>query len=418
MKLEEIGFYTLSDRRVEKVSSSSPMQRGEIVLGDACNLKCTYCKGLRADCSKAMSTERAMEILDLWAMDGLRNVRFSGGEPTTYPKLLALVAHAKDKGVKRIAISTNGTAPLENYDALLAAGLNDISISLDTDNAALGDAMVGGVAGYWDRAVEAIKYLAQRCYVTIGAVLTHDNSGDIPGLVEFISGLGVADIRIIPAAQNGAAIDGCAGIPNQTLERHPILKYRATNAVNGKPVRGLSELDSRRCALVLDDSACAGQYHFPCIIYLREKGEPIGKIGPLMREERVRWFREHDTFTDPICKVNCIDVCVEHNNAVMRRDCGRSALDRMDSSLFDWRRWRIGCEWVAEFGFECRYNQIVSPHGKEIMRAHAVGWSPGGSLPCRPKSGHVGVMFWKGGRHFWTHLRENEFTEIWRETAI
>jgi hypothetical protein len=60
--------------------------------------------------------------------------------------------------------------------------------------------------------------------------------------------------------------------------------------------------------------AVMGKLHYPCIIYLRESGQPIGTVGPKMRHERERWSRTRDTHHDPICRRNCLDVCVAYNN--------------------------------------------------------------------------------------------------------
>lgn len=53
---------------------------------------------------------------------------------------------------------------------------------------------------------------------------------------------------------------------------------------------------------------------YSCIIALREGAKPIGKVGPNMRKERFDWFKNHDTYNDPICKKNCLDVCRDYNN--------------------------------------------------------------------------------------------------------
>jgi hypothetical protein len=108
------------------------------------------------------------------------------------------------------------------------------------------------------------------------------------------------------------------------LDKHPILKYRYNNIINNIPVRGLSLSDYNRCPLVLDDIAIAGEYHYPCIIYMREKGKPIGNIlhcgskHSIIRnkimEERYNWYKNHDTYKDPICRNNCLDVCRDYNN--------------------------------------------------------------------------------------------------------
>ena len=45
MRLEEIGFYTLSDERAKNVSSTSRMQRTEMLVTGRCNFSCPYCRG-------------------------------------------------------------------------------------------------------------------------------------------------------------------------------------------------------------------------------------------------------------------------------------------------------------------------------------------------------------------------------------
>jgi hypothetical protein len=60
--------------------------------------------------------------------------------------------------------------------------------------------------------------------------------------------------------------------------------------------------------------AVANGYHFPCIIYMREQGDPIGQVGPNMRKERYEWMVNHDAHKDPICSKNCLDVCIDYNN--------------------------------------------------------------------------------------------------------
>lgn len=80
-------------------------------------------------------------------------------------------------------------------------------------------------------------------------------------------------------------------------------------------MRGLSPGDSNRCRLVLDDMAVAGGKHYPCIIYLREGGQPIGEFGTQnMRQERAAWSAAHRSDEDPICSRNCLDVCIDYNN--------------------------------------------------------------------------------------------------------
>jgi len=315
-KLENIGFYTMEDSRAEKISGSSPMWRCELILTERCNFTCPYCRGLREDCQGDMTLDRAKEIVGLWADEGLRNVRFSGGEPVVWKDLPALVEYTKERGVERIAISTNGSAPLHYYENLIDLGVNDFSISLDACCSSYGDKMCGGCPGMWEKVVSNIREISKLTYVTVGLVFTEETISTCKDVVMFAHDLGVADIRVISSAQYNEALTDLLDLPDEILNAHPILKYRITNFRNGLKVRGLKKEDSPTCHLVQDDMAIAGDYHFPCIIYLREGGNAIGKVGPGMREERVQWSKSHNCHEDPICRGNCLDVCIDFNNKV------------------------------------------------------------------------------------------------------
>ena len=310
--LKDIGFYTLSNNRVQHSSMSSPLWRAELILTGRCNFKCPYCRQVGGT---DMPLEQAMSIVNLWCDQGLKNVRFSGGEPTMYKGLLDLVKLCKERGVERIAISTNGASSMELYYDLLDAGVNDFSISLDACCAEDGDRMAGGhVRGAFDRVVNSITQLSKKTYVTVGVVLTADNKDEAEKIIAFADTLGVADIRVIPAAQEGTQLPAL-NVPAEILAKYPILCYRTANLASNIPVRGLNERSVGSCGLVLDDMAVMGGKHYPCIIYLREEGEPIGDVGPNMRQERLEWYKTHDCFADSICKKNCLDVCVSYNIA-------------------------------------------------------------------------------------------------------
>lgn len=408
MRLEDIGFYTLSDARVRGVSATSPMWRGEIVLLDDCNFRCPYCRGLRDDCAGTMPVDKAKRVLDLWAKDGLRNVRFSGGEPTLHPDIGAIVAHAKALGVGRIAISTNGSGPPELYGKLVSLGANDFSVSLDACCSSVGHKMCGGVAGAWERAVDNIRRLAKLTYVTVGMVFTPENMPMARESIVFAHSLGVADIRIISSAQYDG--DVAVDLPDEVVLAHPILRYRVHNSRIGIPLRGISECDYHRCPLVLDDSAIAGDFHFPCIIYLREQGDPIGRIGPDMRHERIEWFEKHNCLMDPICKKNCLDVCVAHSNKFEKLRVEHE-LPKMDPTQFGWLEW-IGGGFSEFMGFPARLAAITSETGKREIRKYAVGWCHGEELACRSKVDEMAVMFHKDGEARWFHMRKYEFVEV------
>ena len=313
MKLDQIGFYTLTDERASQANESSPMWRGEILLTDRCNYNCIYCQGLPV--KNDIPFDLAIQAIDTWLADGLRNVRFSGGEPTLYRGLLALVDRCHRGGVKRIAISTNGTAPLRYYQELIDAGLDDICISLDAIVPSLAPEMAGVTNTHWERVVQNIKALSKLTYVTVSIVLTSENASNAKEIVRFSSELGVSDIRIVTASHaHQDIVNAIADIEQEVLDAYPILKYRIQNYLKGWNARGIREGDAHRCHLVKDDCVIAGEWHYPCGVYLRERGAPIGVINPKMRNERITWLRTHDTHEDAICRQYCSDIYVEYNN--------------------------------------------------------------------------------------------------------
>jgi molybdenum cofactor biosynthesis enzyme MoaA len=319
-ELKNIGFYTMSNDRVRNASEFSQMKRCEMIITEYCNFRCVYCRGLKDMIYgerklKQLSLDEIKRNVDYWCEgQPLENIRFSGGEPTLHRNIREIIDYTKSKGVKRIAISTNGSNKIELYSDLVNLGVNDISISLDACCAEDGDKMAGGIKGSWSIVVDNIRELSKITYVTVGIVLTPDNVQGMIDTVYFADSLGVSDIRVIPSAQWNQKIEALGQIDRDVLDRHPILKYRVENFKNGLHVRGIKETDSHRCGLVLDDSVIAGDYHFPCVIYMREQGNPIGKVGSDMRAMRKLWMMNHDTHKDPICKKNCLDVCISYNN--------------------------------------------------------------------------------------------------------
>lgn len=318
-KLENIGFYTLCDDRARNASQYSPLWRNEVIITSLCNFKCPYCRGTDINGIQGhMKYANICNILDFFAKEHIQNIRFSGGEPTIHPNIKDIIKYTKKQctDIKHIAVSSNGFAEMELYKELTSLGVNDWSISLDACCASVGDIMSGGIEGAWNRVVNTITELSKLTYVTVGVVLNENNAKDIVNIIEFASNLGVADVRIISAAQwNSFDIFRDLVIDERILNKHPILKYRFNNFKNGRNVRGICENDSHKCPLILDDMIVKGDYHYPCVIKMREGCSPIGKMSDAtVRQDRYEYYKNHDTYCDGVCRQNCLDVCIDYNN--------------------------------------------------------------------------------------------------------
>lgn len=87
-------------------------------------------------------------------------------------------------------------------------------------------------------------------------------------------------------------------------------------------------------------------------------------------------------------------------------------IPKLDSTLFDWSTWRNG---TIEELLRIPQRSYHLIKNKDILREHAVGWTYGESLLCRPKVNSIAVMFFIDGREFWTHLVVREFNAIFQE---
>lgn len=107
-----------------------------IAVTSACNLRCTYCLKNEEDADRKIDqlyAKETAEIIGVLAQMGVRKVRFTGGEPLLHPEIVKLVSHAKaTPGIDTVKLTTNGLLLDRHLDALIAAGLDGVNLSLDT----------------------------------------------------------------------------------------------------------------------------------------------------------------------------------------------------------------------------------------------------------------------------------------------
>ncbi len=109
-----------------------------VSLTDRCNLRCTYCmpaEGLDWLPSKSTLTDDEVVRLVRIGVEllGVREVRFTGGEPLLRRGLTDIVRRTKavDPAVE-VSITTNALGLARTAHALAAAGLDRVNVSLDT----------------------------------------------------------------------------------------------------------------------------------------------------------------------------------------------------------------------------------------------------------------------------------------------
>lgn len=108
-----------------------------ISVTDRCNLRCAYCIPLgedrRLDHAEILRYEEILRLVRIGVGLGIEKVRITGGEPLVRRGLPALLAAIhRLPGIRDLSLTTNGLLLEEHLDALVAAGLRRINVSLDT----------------------------------------------------------------------------------------------------------------------------------------------------------------------------------------------------------------------------------------------------------------------------------------------
>lgn len=108
-----------------------------ISLTEKCNLRCQYCmpdEGVKlTPRGQLLSTAEILTLARLFVQEGVDKIRLTGGEPLIRPDVVDIIAELRKlKGLKTIAVTTNGINLARSLPKLKDAGLDLINISLDS----------------------------------------------------------------------------------------------------------------------------------------------------------------------------------------------------------------------------------------------------------------------------------------------
>ncbi|KAJ0641708.1 putative lyase [Helianthus annuus] len=108
-----------------------------ISLTERCNLRCQYCmpaEGVELTPSPlVMSQSEIIRVANLFVSSGVNKIRLTGGEPSIRKDIEEICSQLSNlKGLKTLAMTTNGLALTRKLPKLKDCGLNLLNISLDT----------------------------------------------------------------------------------------------------------------------------------------------------------------------------------------------------------------------------------------------------------------------------------------------
>lgn len=206
----------LSTPRAILDTHARPLHDLRISVTDRCNLRCTYCmpkerfgeKYVFLPREELLRFEEIARVARAAARLGARKLRITGGEPLLrrdLPQLITMLGSIPS--IEDIALTTNGLLLPELAASLRAAGLNRLTVSLDSLDDAVFQRMNGigspvarvleGIAAAEAAGFNALKINAviQRGVNDAGALALAEHFRGTPHVVRFIEYMDVGTVN-------------------------------------------------------------------------------------------------------------------------------------------------------------------------------------------------------------------------------
>ncbi|MCA7023754.1 MULTISPECIES: GTP 3',8-cyclase MoaA [Stenotrophomonas] len=179
-------------------------------LTEACNFRCSYClpDGYHADGRpRFLAVDEIARLVRAFATLGMHKIRLTGGEPSLRRDLTRIIATvARVPGIRKVAITTNGTRLPRYLPDWHQAGLSALNVSVDS----LQRERFHAITGH-DRLPEVLEGIAMAQAlglqsVKLNAVLLRDrNDDELPAWMEFLRerALSVRFIELMRTGDNG-----------------------------------------------------------------------------------------------------------------------------------------------------------------------------------------------------------------------
>jgi MoaA/NifB/PqqE/SkfB family radical SAM enzyme len=195
-----------------------------------CNEDCTFCW---VDLEQPSVPDQAIgQVLALMALEGMRALTVTGGEPTLDKRLESQIRLARALGTTQLTLQTNAVRldDPRRARALAEAGLTHAFVSLHAAGSATNDAITRS-RGNFERTLNGIRNLLEAgVSVGVGIVFTHENCDQARELILLIGGpLRGVDLTLSVAQSMNDRLDARRVAPRYT-DLAPSLRQAAHTA--------------------------------------------------------------------------------------------------------------------------------------------------------------------------------------------
>jgi cyclic pyranopterin phosphate synthase len=228
-----------------------PLKSLRISVTDRCNMRCSYCMPEQdyvwLPRKSILTFEEIDRVVSIVSTLGVDRIRLTGGEPLLRHDLPTLVALLRrHAGVRDIALTTNGILLARQAEQLQAAGLNRVTVSLDTLRAERmlafarsprhGD-VLSGIAAARSAGLSPVKLNV--------VVLRGYNDDELVDLLEF-GRLQAAEVRFIEYMDVGGATGWSS---DQVVSQREILEKLSRHYGRIEPLSEKGSAPAERFAL-------------------------------------------------------------------------------------------------------------------------------------------------------------------------
>jgi GTP 3',8-cyclase len=217
-------------RRSLDVYRPPPPRSVRVSLTDRCDLACVYCRPSRNDgyLEQRLDDPSWRFVMQGLHAAGVKRVRITGGEPLLHPRVVERVAFIASLGFDDIALTTNATQLERLAEPLRAAGLERLTISLDSlDPQRFRRITRGGDLEQVLAGIQAARRVGFDELKINCVVLRGENDDELPALTRWAWSLGITPrfIELMPIAE-GANIVSTHLVTAREMREHldPLLE--------------------------------------------------------------------------------------------------------------------------------------------------------------------------------------------------